>query len=211
MSGTMRIEGTAGRLTVAAALLLTACGGRHHLADYGFAGRSIAVVHFTPPSPELYTGGRDVSSDNALIAVIEAGSAVAVELESRRARARLDSAATTVDVATRLADRTLERAARYLGTRPVTSEREADYVLEVDVLRYGLDASGALQSAAVATPLWRAFQALPGKPRVFSTGVSNASISSPRSRAAAMASRPRWLQRTRGWCDRWRSDPCRRR
>ena len=128
---------------VALPFLTAACGGRHHLGDYDFTGRSIAVVAFRAPAPELYTGDRDVSSDNPLIAVIEAGSAVAVELESRRARSRLDSAAVAIDVGERMAERTLERASRYLGTRPVESEHEADYLLEVDVRRFGIDASGS--------------------------------------------------------------------
>ena len=130
-------------MAAAAGLLTSGCGGGHHLGDYDFPGRSIAVVHYAPASPELYTGGRGVSSDNAIIAVIEAGSAVAVELESRRARSRLDSAAMNVDVAERMADRALDRAARYLGTRPVATEAEADYLLEVDVEQYGIDASGS--------------------------------------------------------------------
>lgn len=142
MATTMRL-GRREALLAALTLLVAACGGRHHLGDYDFTGRSIAVVRFDPPAPELYTGGREVSSENPLIAVIEAGSAVAVELESRRARARLDSAATRVDVATLLADRTLDRAARYLGTRPVQTGERADYLLEIDVLRYGIDASGS--------------------------------------------------------------------
>lgn len=132
-----------GVLVVAASLLGSACGGRHHLADYDFAGRSIAVVRLAPPAPELYTGGREITSDNAIVAVIEAGSAVAVELESRRARSRLDSAAVTVDIASRLADGTLDRASRYLGTRPIESEDDADFLLEVDVERFGIDASGS--------------------------------------------------------------------
>ena len=141
---TMSIGSRRGGLLLIAGgtLLLSACGGRHHLGDYDFAGRAIAVVPYAPGSPELYTGSTDVTSENPVIAVIEAGSAVAVALESRRARARLDSAATNVDVGRRMAERTLERAARYLGTRPVESRTEADYLLEVEVDRYGIDASG---------------------------------------------------------------------
>ena len=45
--------------------------------------------------------------------MIEAGSAVAVSLEGRRARARLDSAATTVDLEQRIAAQALARATRY--------------------------------------------------------------------------------------------------
>lgn len=143
MSLSIRVRRATHLLVLAAPLFAGACGARHQLGDYDFAGRSIAVVQFAPPAPELRTGGRDAADENPLIAVLEAGSAVAVELESRRARARLDSAASVVDVSTRMAERTLERAARYLGARPVDSERSADYLLEVDVQRFGIDASGS--------------------------------------------------------------------
>jgi hypothetical protein len=129
-------------IVLTAALALGACGGRHHLGDYDYAGRSIAVVRLAPPSPEIWTGDHSISSDNAIIAVIEAGSAVAVELESRRARARLDSAASNVDMGRIMADRALARAARYLGARPVGDDDAADFLLEIDVEQFGIDASG---------------------------------------------------------------------
>lgn len=118
-----------------------ACGPRHHLEDYAFAGRSIAVVPISAAGPQLYTTRPSISTDNSVLAAIEAGSAIAVRLEAGRARTRLDSAAARVDVPGRMADRALDRAARYLRTTPVPSEAEADYVLEIDLLRYGIDAS----------------------------------------------------------------------
>ena len=120
---------------------LGACGG-HHLADYDFRGRTIAVVPLGAPSPEIWTGDHTIDSENPLIAVIEAGSAVAVHLEGRRARARLDSAATRVDMEQRMAEQALERSARYLGTRRIDDPNAADYVLEIDVVRFGINASG---------------------------------------------------------------------
>ena len=122
-------------------LILGACGG-HHLADYDFRGRTIAVVPLGAPSPEIWTGDHTIDSQNPLIAVIEAGSAVAVHLEGRRARARLDSAATRVDMEERMAEQALERGARYLGTRRIDDVNAADYVLEIDVQRFGINASG---------------------------------------------------------------------
>lgn len=129
-------------LTGMLALVTTACGGRHHLGEYDFRGHSLAVVPLPAPSPELYTGSADINSENPLIAVIEAGSAVAVGLEARRARARLDSAAANVDIEERIAEQALVRASRYLGTRAVDDERAADFLLEIDVQRFGIDASG---------------------------------------------------------------------
>ena len=121
---------------------LWGCGG-HNLAEYDFADRTLAVVYFGDPMPELWTGGVDLEGDNPLEVVVNAGGRVAREVEGRRARARLDSAASRIDISARMADRTLERASRYLGTRPVQSEAEADYVMEVDVRRMGLDAQGS--------------------------------------------------------------------
>ncbi len=135
----------AGVATLAGVALLTpaleGCSG-NHLDEYDFADQSLAVVYFTAPAPRLWTGGVDVEGDNPLEVVVSAGGRVAREVEARRAQARLDSAAVGVDLAKRMADRTLERAGRYLGTRPVEEESEADYLLEVDIRRLGLDASG---------------------------------------------------------------------
>lgn len=120
---------------------LWGCGG-HNLAEYDFADRTLAVVYFGEPIPELWTGDLDLGADNPLEMVVNAGGRVAREIEGRRARARLDSAASRIDLAERMADRTLERARRYLGTRPVETEAEGDYIMEVDIRRMGLDASG---------------------------------------------------------------------
>lgn len=120
---------------------LPACGGGHHLAEYPFASRTLAVVYIAPPSPELLTSYYDLgNSQNPIQAVVRAGADVAREREGRRAYARLDSAAARIDIPAVLAQRTLERASRYLGTRPVTDESQADYLLEVRMERFGINA-----------------------------------------------------------------------
>lgn len=127
-----------------AAGLTVACGGpKHDLARVSTVGSSIAVVDYSAPAPELWTGSVNVSDDDVITAVIDAGARVARETEARKARARLDSAAVQLDVRARLSQRTLERAARYLGSRAVDSIDEADYLLEVYVRSYGLDARGS--------------------------------------------------------------------
>jgi hypothetical protein len=40
----------------------------------------------------------------------------------------------------RLAQRTLTRASRYLGTRPITDENQADYLMEVRMERFSINA-----------------------------------------------------------------------
>lgn len=136
---------TARMLAIAAVVLSTAaCGSkqRHRLAAYDFAGGSVAVVHFHAPTADLVTGRHSTSGNDALAAVVSAGSRIAVEVEGRRARARLDSAATSLDLASRVAERTLERTSAYMGARPVADRAAADYLLEVDIRSLELDTRG---------------------------------------------------------------------
>jgi hypothetical protein len=135
-----------GLRTVAGALIvviasLVACGGGHHLAEYPFSSRTLAVVYIAPPAPVLLTSYYDLrSSQNAIEAVVRAGADVAREREGRRAYARLDSAASRIDLPVVLAKRTVDRASRYLGTRPITDEQQADYLMEVRMNRFGINA-----------------------------------------------------------------------
>jgi hypothetical protein len=123
--------------------VLTACGNKHHLAEYPFASRTLAVVYIAPPAPELLTAYYDVrGSTNAVDAVVRAGAGVAKEMEGRRATARLDSASARVNIPGVLAQRTLERASRYLGTLPISDAGAADYLMEVHVERFGINAKG---------------------------------------------------------------------
>ncbi len=133
----------AGALVRACSILGTvaACGGGHHLSEYPFTSRTLAVVYIAPPSPELLTSYYDLTnSQNAVEAVVRAGADVAREREGRRANARLDSASARIDIPAVLAQRTLKRASRYLGTRPVTDETQADYLMEVRMERFGINA-----------------------------------------------------------------------
>src|SRR5690242_21345534 len=119
----------------------TGCGGGHHLAEYPFASRTLAVVYIAPPAPELLTSYYDLSnSQNPVEAVVRAGADVAREKEGRRANARLDSASARIDIPAVLAQRTLQRASRYPGTRPITDENQADYLMEVRMERFGINA-----------------------------------------------------------------------
>jgi NhaP-type Na+/H+ or K+/H+ antiporter len=89
------------------------CGGGHHLAEYPFSSRTLAVVYIAPPSPVLLTSYYDLTnSQNPIEAVVRAGADVAREREGRRAQARLDSATARIDIPDVLAQRTLPRASR---------------------------------------------------------------------------------------------------
>jgi hypothetical protein len=130
------------RLLLGGLLLVVAgCGRKHYLGEYQFAGKSLALSFVDPPSPELLTGFYDLRpSTNPITNVMRAGGGVAKEIEARKASARLDSATRRVDIPARLAQRTLERTALYLGARPVQSVNDADFVIEINMRRFGIDA-----------------------------------------------------------------------
>jgi hypothetical protein len=126
-----------------ACILAAACGGAHfHLNEYTFAGRSLALVVLGNPAPGLITPDYDVRSTDLIDVAVKAGSKVAKDVEARRAGARMDSATARMDLTDSLATRTLDRASRYLGVRPIGSSADADFLLEVRMRNYGLDARG---------------------------------------------------------------------
>jgi hypothetical protein len=132
------------RLAVAAALaaaVFSSACGKHYLKQYEFEGKTLALVYIEPPAPDLLHGWYNLDlGDNVIQTTMRAGAGVAKEVEARRARARLDSAVERVDVASRLAQRTLDRASRYLGTRTVQTADGADFVLEIHMRSFGIDA-----------------------------------------------------------------------
>lgn len=125
---------------------LTGCGPKHHLDQYSFAGRTMALEVIAPPSPALlddyYRVRRSDDAADVVGTVVQAGATAVKNAEAGRARARLDSAAARIDLSDALADRTLPRASRYLGVRPVSSSADADFLLEVHVRSLGIDARG---------------------------------------------------------------------
>jgi hypothetical protein len=124
-----------------ALVMLAGCGPHYHLNEYDFSNRSVALVYLAPARPTLRTGVYDAAdAGNVATAVLRTGSGVAKEIEGRRARTRLDSALMHVDVRALLAQRTLDRASRYLGARPVARRDDADFLLEVDMHSFGIDA-----------------------------------------------------------------------
>lgn len=127
-------------ICMAILFLQAACGGGHELEQYSFAGSTLAVADYPPPVPDLWTGAYDVEGEDLFTTLVDAGSRAAREVEARRARTRLDSAANLIDVRDRMSRWTLERAARYLGASPVDDPATADYLLEIYVRQFGIDA-----------------------------------------------------------------------
>ena len=128
---------------VALLMVLVACGGGHRLKEFQFADKTLAFVYIAPPAPVLHTGSYDVDpAGNPITTAIKVGTGAVKEVEARKARSKLDTALTRVNFSSALAQQALERASRYLGTRAVSSSNDADYILEVQMQRLGIDVSG---------------------------------------------------------------------
>jgi hypothetical protein len=129
-------------VVAATTIALSGCGSKHRLAEYDFRGRTLAVVTLAPPYPEILSGTNlDTKADSPLEKVLRVGSEIAREASARRLRARLDSAATAVDVSGRLSERALNNAARHLRATPVGEPGAGAHELEIRVRHYGIVAN----------------------------------------------------------------------
>jgi hypothetical protein len=150
---------------------LAACGHGNLLHEYDYRDRGLAVVSEIPVQPDVLSGSLfDFrTSGDPLRDAIRVGARVVREVEASGLQARLDSAAMRVDVGYVLEERTHERAARYLGADAVGPDDDADFVLELIVVDYGvvadawdagaefyIEADAALLDEEWGTEIWRA-------------------------------------------------------
>ncbi len=129
-------------LLVFCCVAAASCASGNTLHKYHYADRTLAVVSDVPAYPEVLSGpyflGR--RSGDPLRDLVRVGARVVREVEARAAEERLDSAVALVDLGYALEDKLLGRAARYLGADPTTNAEEPDFVLELMVIEYGIDA-----------------------------------------------------------------------
>lgn len=147
------------------------CASGNLLHEYDYRDSTLGVVSEVPYRPDVLSGSLfDLrSSGDPLRDAIRVGARVVREVEAAGLQARLDSAAARIDVGYVLEDNTLERAARYLGSEPVSGGTGSDYLLELIVVDYGvfadswdttaeffIEADAALLHADTGTEIWRA-------------------------------------------------------
>ncbi len=159
---------TAGMLLPLAAL---GCAHGNRLAEFDYRDRTIAVVSDVPRRPEVLSGPYFLGerSGDPLRDLVRVGARIFREAEAIAVQEKLDSAATLIDVGYVLEENAHERTARYLGADAVAGGQGADYLLEIIVLEYGIDAEAweaaaqfyieadaALLDEATGTEIWRA-------------------------------------------------------
>ena len=128
-------------LAALAALVLSGCSASNRLDEVSLDGRRVAVAAAIPPAPRVQAGSPLEAGVNPWDPVGTAVRRETSEVKRRqavRAQARLDSVVARVDVADRIARRTLARAAGALGFAPAPRPAEADFVLDLRVGDYGL-------------------------------------------------------------------------
>ena len=122
--------------------LLLACSS-NKLAQYELKESNIAAQTFMPPRANVFTDlNLHIDSKDPIGSIIRVGTTVAREVEAGKARARLDSAMALVDVPAIIEEGVLLQAAEMLDFRPINEVKAADFVFNVDMKRYGIDAGG---------------------------------------------------------------------
>jgi len=138
----MRVLSQHSTLALIGVVCLAACQSTGRLAEYEFAGGTLATVYEFPPYPEVFTGPYFPGHpEDPVHSLFRLGTRIAKEVAAADIRDRLDSAAAMVDVAGRLSERTSVRAARFLRVELIDDEASADFGLEVRVRDYGIDAN----------------------------------------------------------------------
>ncbi|MEZ4700523.1 MAG: hypothetical protein R2834_09350 [Rhodothermales bacterium] len=126
---------------VLALLLGAGCHHTNRLAEYDFSGGSLAVQTIIPSRPGVFTSDFFFYDRRRPLGLfVKLGTALIKEAEAERARVRMDSANQCIDVAAILHDRIHERSASYLNADPVDAIADADFLLDVRIRSYGIDA-----------------------------------------------------------------------
>ena len=141
----MRVSSTrtVGWICLAALIAATAgCGSSNLLREYEFEDRDAAALMAFPPAPEVSTHTfMGLDAKDPIRSAIRIGTTIVKEVEAHRAEARLDSAMVGVDVPERIRVRTLERCSQYLRYRPVEDTKDAEFLFDMRIRQYGIDAS----------------------------------------------------------------------
>ncbi|MDT0631640.1 hypothetical protein RQM47_03090 [Rubrivirga sp. S365] len=128
-------------LLLAALAAVSGCSASNRLGEVALPGRRVAVAAAIPPAPRVQAGSpleAGVNPWDPVGTAVRRETSEAKRRQAVRAQARLDSVVARVDVADRIARRTLARTAQALGFAPADRPADADFVLDLRVRDYGL-------------------------------------------------------------------------
>ncbi len=138
-----RILKTAAAVSVALGILLaTACSTVNNLAYYDLTDSYIALDMTDPPEPSFivgYSGNYD--PNNQFVNIVQLGVNLIKAGEAEIAREKMGEALRYVDIPGMISESLLDDIADTLDARAVRHKRDADVLLEVDILEYGIEAT----------------------------------------------------------------------
>jgi hypothetical protein len=139
-------------LGAAAAVLLASCVTVNRLEGIRLDNPALASVLEPPPPPSLDTW-YDLSIDtrNPIGTVLRVGSSIVMAAEAEKAAKRMREALDEVDVPAVVLEESSARCVRALGAAQVDDTRDADFVLNLEIEEYGINAPG--WNAAVSLDL----------------------------------------------------------
>jgi hypothetical protein len=138
----------------ALALFFSSCATVNHLAEYRFGGTTVAGTMRTPPEPQVdgnYHLTIDANRPIETFASVATNLAKASQLS--KAEDKMYAALRQVDVAELVFQETYSRCASSLASEKVVSVTDSDYIFDLEIRSYGLDAdsSGATVRIEIAT------------------------------------------------------------
>ena len=136
-----RYHATVAFLLLLMILISAGCHHTNRLAEYDFDARSVTMITTIPTRPDVFTGDFFFfDKDRPLKFFANVGSSVVKEAEAEKARVRMDSAYQCIDVNGILKERTLDQVGLHLGAFTVEDPSEADYLIDLLIVEFGIDA-----------------------------------------------------------------------
>ena len=132
----------------AVVIIFGACATVNHLSEYSFGGTKVAGTMRTPPEPVVdgnYNVTIDMNKPIHTFASVATNLAKADQLS--KAEDKMYAALREVDVPGLIFEETYNRCAFSLASEKVASVRDSDYIFDLEIRSYGLDADSS--SAAV--------------------------------------------------------------
>lgn len=123
-------------------LSTTACVSVNKLKEVDLENRDVAVMAAFPPNPIVHTNFWYASSGgrNPVVGAIRLGTAAAREVEANRVERKMRRALDNVDIAQIAAVQIMRQSADALGFNPVKRPSDADFVFDIKIDSYGIDA-----------------------------------------------------------------------
>jgi len=122
-------------------LIFSMCCSMNKLQNLEFRESTASALAAHPPAPEIFSDDwTSVDFSNPVQAAIGIGTGIAKEVEIAKTRAKLDSAMGMINIPETMRTEILKRGAQYLHYSPIEDSDRSDFLFDVIIRRYGIDA-----------------------------------------------------------------------